>query len=203
MTQMDYSQLVEALEKATSFDLFRLKSAIELLLDNPQRIEAIKRTLRIGDEVDYFDSETNRLIAVRIEGLNRKNASAREIETGKLWSLPYYMLNIQNVDIRIHRSHGGPIGESNAKSGLDRTEVAVGDTVGFVTREGHDMYGTVVRLNQKTVTLDCEGRKWRVAYGFLCPVIDGNLQQGDGSTVTGQVIPRNIEQEKTIFDADE
>lgn len=199
---MDYSQLIEALDKATSFDLFRLKSAIGLLLDDPQRIEAIKRSLRVGDEIDYFDSDTNRLIAVRVDGLNRKNASVREVESGKPWSMPYYMLNVQNVDIRIHRSHGGSPGETHSRTGLDRTEVAVGDTVGFVSREGHDVYGTVIRLNQKTVTLDCEGKKWRVAYSYLCPVIDGGLQQNAGSTVSGRVVPRNIEQDPLRSDAE-
>ena len=33
-------------------------------------------------------------------------------------------------------------------------------------------YGTLIRLNQKTVTLDCSNQKWRIAYSFLFKVLD-------------------------------
>ncbi|MEM7793548.1 MAG: hypothetical protein AAF579_03730 [Cyanobacteria bacterium P01_C01_bin.118] len=60
----------------------------------------------------------------------------------------------------------------NVKEGLGRNEVAVGDHVGFFDRDGNERYGNVIRLNQKTVTLDCNNQKWRVAYSFLFKVID-------------------------------
>ena len=62
------------------------------------------------------------------------------------------------------------------KGGLGRNEVFVGDDVGFCNRDGDERYGQVVRLNPKTVTLDCGESKWRVAYSFLFKVFDLEAQ---------------------------
>ena len=63
------------------------------------------------------------------------------------------------------------------RKGWDATRVAVGDTVGFFDRDGNERYGKVTRLNQKTVTLDCDNGKWRVPYKFLFKVLDLEAEQ--------------------------
>lgn len=59
------------------------------------------------------------------------------------------------------------------QGGLAKSQVRVGDRVGFEARAGDLLYGEVIRLNRKTVTLEVEGEgQWRVAYSLLFPVIE-------------------------------
>jgi hypothetical protein len=53
------------------------------------------------------------------------------------------------------------------KQGLGRNELAVGDVVGFVDREQRQRPGKIVRLNDKTVTLNCGNQQWRIVYGAM------------------------------------
>jgi hypothetical protein len=72
---------------------------------------------------------------------------------------------------------------------LDKSQVRVGDRVGFESREGEVLYGEVVRLNRKTVTMMVDGGgKWRVAYSLLFPVIEG--QEAGPKLIEGRVIKR-------------
>ena len=44
--------------------------------------------------------------------------------------------------------------------------------VGFVDRDQQQRTGKIIRLNDKTVTLQCGQGQWRVAYSFLHRVVD-------------------------------
>ena len=45
---MDYAQLLEALNNASTFDLFRLNTIIDRELDSHERIHRVKNALTIG-----------------------------------------------------------------------------------------------------------------------------------------------------------
>jgi hypothetical protein len=60
------------------------------------------------------------------------------------------------------------------RAGLSRHEVAVGETVGFIDGENRQRHGKIIRLNDKTVTLECDGQKWRVSYSYLHWVLDSD-----------------------------
>lgn len=66
------------------------------------------------------------------------------------------------------------------------TEFGVGDRVSFHPECGHEVIGTVIRLNRKSVTVvSTDGHQWRVAPGFLKktssehgePSSDGSLER--------------------------
>ena len=59
---MDYTTILQELNKASLFDLHRLQSAIYQELINPKRIDEIKSQLKIGQPISYFDPQTNGLI---------------------------------------------------------------------------------------------------------------------------------------------
>ncbi len=59
---MDYTAILEALNKASLFDLHRLQSAIYQELLNPDRVEQIKAQLKVGQAISYFDPQANGLI---------------------------------------------------------------------------------------------------------------------------------------------
>lgn len=133
------------------------------MLEDPKRITEVKRRLHAGDTVEYLDPLKNRVVPAKLIKFQRTKVLVENLEDQEKWSIPYYALNIHGADTSI---------TENIKEGLGRNEVAVGDHVGFFDRDGNERYGTVIRLNQKTVTLDCKNQKWRVAYSFLFKVLD-------------------------------
>jgi hypothetical protein len=177
---MDYTQLLTELEKASLFDLYRLRVGIGKMLDQPDRIKSIKRRLRIGMEVTYFDEGENRLIPATIEEIQRTKLLVRNISDGKKWKMPFHMINLDGVDTDIHADQGK----------VDRNKLKVGDLVGFHDRQQQEQYGEIVRLNPKTATLHTKfGTKWRVAYSLLFKVVDGDGEQvADSELIEGEVV---------------
>jgi hypothetical protein len=177
---MDYTQLPNELEKASLFDLYRLRAGIGKMLDQPDRIKAIKRRLSIDMEVTYFDEAKNRLIPATVEEIQRTRLLVRNVSDGKKWKIPFYMVNIDGVDTDIHAEQGQ----------VDRNKLKVGDLVGFHDRQQQEQYGEIVRLNPKTVTLHTKfGTKWRVAYSLLFKVVDGDGGQvADSGLIEGEVV---------------
>ncbi len=161
---MNYSEIISALDHATGFDLFRLQSAIRLMLDDPKRIIEVKKAIQIGGIVEYFDTSENRIISARVLKFQRARVDVENLEDGTRWSIPYYAINIHKVDTTIV--------ERRKKQGLGRTEISIGETVGFIDGENREQYGKVIRLNQKTVTVENETMGWRVPYSMLFKVLE-------------------------------
>jgi hypothetical protein len=76
---------------------------------------------------------------------------------------------------------------------LGRNEVAIGDVVGFIDRDQNQRSGKVTRLNDKTVSLQCEGLQWRVAYAYLHRVVDADSR--DQGVIEGSVVRLRIDDE--------
>ncbi len=183
---MDYTQLLNELEKASLFDLYRLRVGIGKMLDQPDRITAIKRRLRIDMEVTYFDAGENRLIPATVEEIQRTKVVVRNLSDGQQWKIPFHIINMDGVDSDIHSDQGK----------VDRNRLKVGDLIGFYDRQQQEQYGEVVRLNQKTVTIHTKfGTKWRVAYSLLFKVVDGDGEQVDDSTLIEGVVAPDLTQE--------
>lgn len=160
---MNFSAVLEALNSASAFELYRLRVAINRQLDDPKWIEAIRWRLRVGQEIEYFSGQDNAVRRARIIQFRRKQAEVLDLGDGKRWLVDFCTINVDSMDVQVR--------EQVAK-GLGRNEVAVGQTVGFVDREGGERSGAVLRLNDKTVTLQVGHQQWRVAYQFLHHVLD-------------------------------
>ena len=191
---MDYTQLLNELEQASLFDIYRLKAGMSKMLDQPDRINAIKRRLHIGMEITYFDERENRLIPAVIEEINRTRLGVRNRDDGKGWNIFYCTVNIDGVDTDIH-AH---------QNQVDRNKLKVGDLVGFHDKKQQEQYGEIVRLNPKTVTIHTKfGTKWRVAYSFLFKIMDGEGSQvQDDGLIEGEVVTapiQDVETGKNLF----
>ena len=160
---MDYNLVVSELQKASAFDLYRLHTAIGHLLDDPGRLAAIKRQLRVGLEVTYFDAQKNRLVPAQVLEIRRTQASVRELQTGKRWTVPLYMINVEGTDTDI----------APKKNRVDRLSLKIGDQVGFTGRDGSELFGTVIKLNPKRAKIQTNQGIWAVPYSMLFTVIDG------------------------------
>lgn len=163
---MDYTELLNQLRQASLFDLYRLSTAIDRELENPQQISAIKQKLRLGMELNYFDRVQNRSIKARLVALRQKQAVIFDLEQKKDFLIPYYMLNVDRIDTTIHE-------KTNT---LTANNLKVGDRVGF-NSEGRDFVGIVHRLNHKTATVYTTntGQKWRVSYSYLHRIHDAEI----------------------------
>ncbi|MCF7985158.1 MAG: hypothetical protein K9L70_12205, partial [Thiohalocapsa sp.] len=162
---MNYGQILEALDQASLFQLYRLHAAIGNQLDDPARIDAVKRALRAGQEIRYFVAEENRLASGRLLELRRTRAVIENLDDGKRWAIPFYLINLDGHEADIAPRPSRP---------LDRNRVKVGEIVSFRDRQGQEHFGEVVKLNQKTASVMVDLTRWRVAFGLLSPVIDGD-----------------------------
>jgi hypothetical protein len=161
---VNFAEVVRLLDTASAFDLYRLSVAIGHMLDDPKRMSAIKRTLQIGQEIEYFDARQNGPVKARLLACNKTRVVVQNLSDGKRWTLPYYWLNVEQTETAIDNSRG---------IGLQRHEIVVGEILGFVANPDQiERYGKVIRLNPKTVTLDCKTEIWKVSYGVLFKVID-------------------------------
>jgi hypothetical protein len=161
---MNFSAILEALNHASAFELFRLRVAIHRKLEDPRWIEAIRWRLRIGQEIEYFSSLNNAVRRARFMEFRRKQVDILDIADSRRWLIDFCTINVDGLDVQVREQ---------VTRGLGRNEVAVGQTLGYVDREGSERSGVVLRLNDKTVTMQVGDQQWRVAYQFLHHVVDG------------------------------
>jgi hypothetical protein len=164
------------LQKASAFDLYRLQSAIGPLLDDPLRLNAIKRQLRPGMEITYFEPQENRLIPVQVLEIRRTRVAIQELQTGKRWTVPLYMINIEGTDTDI----------TPKKNHIDRLSLKIGDQVGFTGKDGSELFGAVIKLNPKRAKIQTRQGVWAVPYSMLFTIIDGEQARD-------QFLPAEIE----------
>lgn len=161
---MDYSKILQELEEASLFDLYRLNVAINDELNNPQRIAKVKQSIRIGQEITWFDNGTNRIEKAIVEKLTPTRCEIKNLSDGEEWRILYASINIDDVDTSIH---------SNQKFGVKKSALSVGDIVSFLDKEHKLQFAKVQKLNPKTAgVITMEGIQWRVSYGALSKNID-------------------------------
>ena len=124
---------------------------------------AVRRRLHVGQALTFFDERDNGLRPGVLLECRRKQAVVLDQQSGQRWLISYAALNVDRADVDIRE---------RAAQGLGRHEVRVGEVVGFQDREGHTRTGQVLRLNDKTVTLECDRQRWRVSYDLLYRLID-------------------------------
>jgi len=132
---MNFSKIINELNSASLFELFRLSSAIRDQLEDPKRLRLIKDFLKTGQTISYFDASDNRLVNATVVELKRTKALVKNITDRKLWNIAYYLINIGNIDTNIN---------SSQKNG---TNVRVGDKVCFKDKKGNELFGEIIKLN--------------------------------------------------------
>jgi plastocyanin len=133
-------------------------------MESTQRIEKVKRGLRVGQTITWFDTETHQLVKSEILKLNKLRCLVKNLEDGKKWNIVYASINTEDVDIEINM---------NQKYGVKKSELRIGDTVTYVSKSNVQTFGTVVKLNPKTAGIKTvDGTDWRVPYELLKKSVD-------------------------------
>lgn len=177
---MNFSDVIKTLNQASAFELYRMRAAIDRVLDEPRWLQAIQARLQIGQSVQYFDPQANALKRGQVLELRRKQAVVLDLDDAKRWIISYAAINLDGSDVQIREQK---------PQGLGRNEVAIGELVGFVDRDQQQRTGQIIRLNDKTVTLQCEKGQWRVAYSFLHRVVDADGMMQDVIELGGMPLP--------------
>ena len=102
---MNFSEILNELEQVSPFELYRIMIMIRQQLESPENILKIKRHLKPGQEIAYFDETENRLIEAKVIKLNRTRLLVENEHDGVKWNIPYYYVNIDNIDPMIRNSH--------------------------------------------------------------------------------------------------
>ncbi len=169
---MNYTKYLEDLNDASLFDLFRIKCAINQMIEDPDKLIGVKRNLSSGMEISYFDQELNKLIDAVVINAKRSRVLVQNKLSGERWNIPFHMINLEGVDTSVR--------SRNPSKQLDRTSLSIGDHVGFHSKLGIDLYGAIIKLNPKCAKLKLtNGETWRVAYSLLFSVMDGHSQENN------------------------
>lgn len=153
---------MSSLQHAGDLDLLRLRTAIDHLLQNPTRILAVRKRLHVGQEVAFWSLRENRIRHGRITKFKSDQLLILTDNPPQYWWVSYAAIQLDPND--------APLPEPPANIG--RADFALGDTVSFEGRDLIQNLGTIVRLNQKTATVSCDGHQWRVPFALLRHVVD-------------------------------
>ena len=87
------------------------------------------------------------------------------------WKLPYVAIEPPEAGSRVETAAPPEASALPAKPG--RNDFRRGDKVSFEDRYMHPMVGEVIRINQRTASVDTgDGRQWRVPFALLRHVLD-------------------------------
>ena len=101
---MNFAEVLNALNEASAFELYRLRAAINVVLDEPGRMLAIQTKLHLGQSIEYFDPRANAKRFGKILELRRKNAVVLDRDDGKRWLIEYPSINLQGADVQIRQT---------------------------------------------------------------------------------------------------
>jgi hypothetical protein len=146
-------------------------------------MQSVQVRLKVGQDVQYFGPQSNALRRGKVLEMRRKQAVVLDMDDARRWLISYAAINLDGSDVQIRE---------NKAQGLGRNEVAIGDVVGFVDRDQNQRTGKIIRLNDKTVSLQCGGTQWRVAYAYLHRVVDAHSR--DQGTIEASVVQLCIDE---------
>lgn len=172
MTKEELANLVRNLPQAESLDLYRLGHAIRALYSEPRRILTARTKLHAGMVVRFFDDIDGVFRNGRIVALRDRDMTIDETERNlRHTHVPYVAIDLDGQTVVepeiLNALHTAP----EQKRPM-RADFKVGDTVNFDDRRGMPLTGKIIRLNQKTATVEAYNGEWRVSFGLLRHVVD-------------------------------
>ena len=112
----------------------------------------------MGQDVDFWNLRDNRMQHGRITQFKSDRLLILAENPPQYWWVSY-------AAIQFDPSQAPP---PVAPRQMKRSDFAVGDTVSFEGRDLIQQLGAIVRLNQKTATVSCDGREWRGGFSEFC-----------------------------------
>lgn len=166
-------RMIEALEGASSLQLYQLKAIIEGMLADPRRSLAARTQLHLGQAVRFVDFRDGQMRSGKIIAFRDTQATVLEQGTKRTWKIPCLsMQGYTDAERQDEQTPYVPPPEPAAATTKAR-EFQRGDTATFEDRDGRTITGVVVRINQRTATIGTgDGGSWRVPFHMLRHVLD-------------------------------
>lgn len=180
---MNYSEIMSELEQASLFDIYRLKVAMSAFLEQPEKIRALKQQLRVGMHISYFSFKSNKLVDAVIEEIQRTNVYVKDKHDGQKWGVPFYALNLGNVNTDIDKKQ--------TQEKFDLNQFQVGEHISFIGKNDEETNGIITQLNPKTASIITrDGSRWRVSYSHLFKIVDAyGTETSPRQMVDAKLIP--------------
>lgn len=149
-----------------------LQVVIDRMLADPRGIIEIRRHLRLGQTVQFLDWQHGVMLKGRVIALHEQQVELREIGARRPWKLPYTAVKLPAGAGAQHTNPPGPATPA-AQPRPTRHDFKRGDKVAFMNKYLQTVVGSVVRINQRTATIDPGGgTTWWVGLALLRPVVD-------------------------------
>jgi len=162
-------KLIDALNNATSLQLFQLSTIIERLLADPRRIIAVRTNMNLGQTVRFLDWRDGQMRQGKVVAMKDTQVTLHEEGTRREWKLPY-------AAVEPPKGTGQPAPAATPKPSpvaASRDDFRGGEKVSFDDKYLQPQVGTVIRINQRTATVDTgNGHSWRVPFHLLRRVLD-------------------------------
>lgn len=171
-TQGPNPKLIDALSQASSLELFQLGTIIERMLADPRRIIAVRSRMHLGQTVRFLDWHDGRMRSGKVVAMRDHQVTLHETDARREWKLPY-------AAVEPPPGGGQPTTTTTtpptaaALSQPGREDFRCGEKVSFEDRYMQTQIGTIVRINQRTATVEtADGPGWRVPFRLLRHVVD-------------------------------
>ena len=163
-------KLLEALGRASSLELFQLQAIIERMLADPKRIIAVRANMHLGQTVRFLDWHDGQMRSGKVLQMRDTQAVLQESNTHREWKLPYAAIEPPAAG----ETPAQPTAAQPQAAPLPRRQdFRPGDRVAFEDKYLNTIVGTIVRINQRTASIDPgDGTTWRVGFALLRRVID-------------------------------
>jgi len=160
------NSMIEALANASLFELSQLQAIIHNMLDDPLKVQAVKKQLKVGMQINYFCFQHHDLIAATILEIKKTKVLVVNCLDKQRFYIYVHHIQLDNEDINR--------GQNRALGGLNRYSLKVGELVGFNSKHGQDLFGVIEKLNPKRAVIRLgNGELWSVAYTLLFLVTEG------------------------------
>jgi hypothetical protein len=163
-------RLIDALNRASSLELFQLSAIIERLLADPRRIIAVRTNMNLGQTVRFLDWRDGQMRSGTVIAMKDTQVTLHEDGTRREWKLPYAAVEPPDPTSPPPKESAPTAPPQNMPS---RDDFRCGEKVSFDDKYLQPQVGIVMRINQRTATVDTgNGHSWRVPFHLLRRVLD-------------------------------
>jgi hypothetical protein len=164
------TRLLEVLNRASSLELFQLGAVIERMLADPKRIVQVRKELHLGQTVSFMDWRDGQMRSGKVVALKDTKVTIQESATRTAWGVPYAAIQPPTPGPAQKAAAAEPPQPPRAS----RNDFRCGEKVSFEDKYLNTVVGTIVRINQRTATIDPgDGTSsWRVGFALLRHVVD-------------------------------
>lgn len=172
-------KLIEDLPMASSAELYQLSWVIEQLLADPRRIVQVRAQLHTGQQVQYLHWADGKLRSARVVGIHGDHVGLLDVASNKAWKVHYAAIITDATGTPTASTDSGATSPNVEADKLtpppevaSRADFRVGNRVTFIDKNLQHRVGLIVRVNQHTATLNCDGQKWRVPFEMLRHLVE-------------------------------